>query len=280
MMATFVSWALPLSLFMLVFLLGLKTKLADVAFLRDQPGLLFRSLLAMNILLLILVVVAGQAFQLEPAIKIALVTLAISPVPPLLPNKQIAAGGSPHYAVSLLVTAALAAIVLVPTSLAFLQFVFPFQLRITPRTVISIVTISVLAPLILGILARHYAPSLAAAIEPRLTMVAGGLQIAALIPALIMAWPDLALFFGNGVVLSLIIFSAAGILLGHWLGGPEPGDRTVLALACGTRHPGIATAVASINFPDERGVAALIVYHLVIGGLATGLYIRWRDSVR
>jgi BASS family bile acid:Na+ symporter len=52
-----------------------------------------------------------------------------------------------------------------------------------------------------------------------------------------------------------------------------------LALACGTRHPGIAIAIASLNFPDEKGVAALIVYHLVIGGLISAPYIRWRNRL-
>jgi BASS family bile acid:Na+ symporter len=35
-------------------------------------------------------------------------------------------------------------------------------------------------------------------------------------------------------------------------------------------------AIAGLNFPDEPGVAALIVYHLMIGALVSAPYIRWR----
>jgi hypothetical protein len=66
------------------------------------------------------------------------------------------------------------------------------------------------------------------------------------------------------------------LLQRHETIGPDPGNRTVLALASGTRHPGIAMAIAGLNFPDEPGVAALIVYHLVIGALVSAPYIRWR----
>jgi BASS family bile acid:Na+ symporter len=39
----------------------------------------------------------------------------------------------------------------------------------------------------------------------------------------------------------------------------------------------VAIAIASLNFPDEAGVAALIVYHLVIGGIVSTLYLRRRQ---
>jgi bile acid:Na+ symporter, BASS family len=80
-------------------------------------------------------------------------------------------------------------------------------------------------------------------------------------------------------VLSLVLFSAVGLAIGHALGGPDPDDRTVLALATATRHPGIAIAIASLNFPDQPGVMALVVYHLVIGGIVSAPYTRWRKKI-
>jgi len=58
-----------------------------------------------------------------------------------------------------------------------------------------------------------------------------------------------------------------------WVVG-VPSDRTVLALATTTRHPG-----TSLNFPGEKGALAVILYHLVIGSLVAIPYIRWRRSL-
>lgn len=37
----------------------------------------------------------------------------------------------------------------------------------------------------------------------------------------------------------------------HWLGRPDPDDRTALAIASSMRHPGVALAIARLNFPEE-----------------------------
>jgi BASS family bile acid:Na+ symporter len=279
-LANIVSLGLTVSLFVLVLVLGLKAKLDNVTFLFRNPGLLLRSILAMNVVVLAIVVLASVLLDLEPAIKIALVTLAVSPVPPLLPGKQISAGGTPDYAVGLLVAAAVVAIVLVPLSIELMEYAFPLSLYIAPGKVASIVMLSIFAPLIMGLIVSRLWPDLAARIASPLSTVATVLLLVALIPVFIRAWPDFARLFGNGVVLSRVVFSAVGLAIGHALGGPDPDDRTVLALATATRHPGIAIAIASLNFPDQPGVMALVVYHLVIGGIVSAPYIRWRKKTK
>jgi BASS family bile acid:Na+ symporter len=278
-LAGVISLALSVSLFILVFVLGLKAKLEEVTFLFRHPGLLVRSILAMNLILLAIVVLASQLFDLAPAIKIALVTLAVSPVPPLLPGKQVAAGGTAQYAVGLLIAAAIISIFLVPVSIELMEYVFPFELHIAPTKVLSVVILSIFAPLVLGMIVVWFAPGFAARVATPLLSAATAIVLVAIIPILIKGWPDLSNLFGNGAVLCLVLFTAIGLLLGHFLGGPDAGNRTVLALASGSRHPGIALAITSLNFPGEPGVAALILYHLVIGGLVSALYLRWNSSI-
>lgn len=275
-LANLISSALSLSLFVLVFGLGLKARSDEAIHLFRNPGLLCRSILAMNILLVCVVVAASVLLDLDPDIKIALVALAVSPVPPLLPNKQMGAGGTSHYAIGLLVAAAVVSVALVPLSIEAMKHFFPFELYIAPSKVLSVVVLSIFAPLILGMILGRSAPNIASRIASPLSSVATVLLLVAFIPVLIKAWPDLSRQFGDGVVLSLVLFTVVGLVLGHLLGGPESTDRTVLALACGTRHPGIAIAIASLNFPGETGVPALIFYHIVIGGIVSTLYLRWR----
>jgi BASS family bile acid:Na+ symporter len=46
-------------------------------------------------------------------------------------------------------------------------------------------------------------------------------------------------------------------------------------MACASRHPGIALAIAAANFPHEKLVPAAIVLYLVVSAGATTLYATW-----
>lgn len=45
----------------------------------------------------------------------------------------------------------------------------------------------------------------------------------------------------------LTLFTFAALATGHLLGGPEEDDRTLLAFAAVSRHPGIAIVVATMT---------------------------------
>jgi BASS family bile acid:Na+ symporter len=60
------------------------------------------------------------------------------------------------------------------------------------------------------------------------------------------------------------------------LGGPVPAERTTLALATASRHPGLAMVIAEANFPQQKlQVAATVVLYLVVRLLITILYNLW-----
>src|SRR5262245_18829674 len=113
-LAELIPLAINISLFLLVFALGLKTVKGDALYLVNHPGLLVRSVLSMNVLMVAFAIIVALIFPLPRTIEIALIALAISPVPPILPGKQTKAGGSYSYAISLLATASIVAIVLAP----------------------------------------------------------------------------------------------------------------------------------------------------------------------
>ena len=112
---------LKASIVISVFALGLKSTFRDVTYLLHRPGELVRSLLSMYILMLLLAIVLAHTFDLHSAIKIALVALAVSPVPPVLPSKAVKAGGDAAYTIGLLVVAALFSIVFIPLAFLLLE---------------------------------------------------------------------------------------------------------------------------------------------------------------
>jgi BASS family bile acid:Na+ symporter len=87
---------------------------------------------------------------------------------------------------------------------------------------------------------------------------------------------------GNGTVLGLVAFVLAGLAIGHFLGGPSAANRTSLALATASRHPGIAAVLAQANFPEQKlAMAALLLYLLVnaFGSIPYLLWIKRRQPV-
>ena len=89
--------AFGLSLAVLVFGSGLSARFADVTALLRRPGLLARSLVAVLVVAPVLAVALVRVFDLNREVAIALVALAVSPLPPLLPNRGEKAGGRADY---------------------------------------------------------------------------------------------------------------------------------------------------------------------------------------
>jgi BASS family bile acid:Na+ symporter len=75
-------------------------------------------------------------------------------------------------------------------------------------------------------------------------------------------------------LVAMIGFVAAGLAVGHVMGGPDPDRSIVLAIACAKRNPGIAIAIATELFPKEAFAPTIIMYALVVGALTTP-YVRW-----
>src|SRR5262245_48681196 len=105
---------IQISMILTVFCVALNASPRDITYLLRKPGLLVRSLLAMNVIMPVFAAVIALAFRLHPALEMALVVLALSPVPPILPGKQLKAGGNFSYVVGLLAIAALVSIVFIP----------------------------------------------------------------------------------------------------------------------------------------------------------------------
>jgi bile acid:Na+ symporter, BASS family len=274
--------AIPLvlkaSILLTVFTLGLQTSIEDVLSLLRRPSLLLRSLLAMSVVMPLLAVALDAAFKFHPAVEIALVALALSPVPPVLPKKELKAGGSSSYGFGLLVIAGLFAIVFVPLALEVVERVFSVPLQLSPGQVAQIILLTVLAPLGLGLLVRTIAPPLAERIAKPLSSGATVLLLAGALPILFTKWPAIVSLIGNGTLVAIVVFILVGLTAGHLLGGPDPSDRTVLALSTASRHPGVALAIASANFPQAKLVLPAVLLYLITGAILTIPYLKWRKS--
>jgi bile acid:Na+ symporter, BASS family len=275
-LAALIPLIIKVSIFLTVLGFALHARIDDALYLFRHPSELFRSLMSMNVIMPLFAASLAASFGLHPAVKIALITLALSPVPPLLPKKELKAGGRASYAFGLLAAAALLAILIVPISVELMGKAFGRDVHIAPAAIAQLVFLTVLIPLTLGIGIRHLAPAIAERIAGPISLVAVILLIAGALPILFVAWPSIVNLVGDGTIVAIAAFSLIGLLTGHLLGGPDPDDRTVLALSTASRHPGVAMAIAAVNFPEQKLVLGAVLLYLLINTLVSTLYLTWR----
>jgi bile acid:Na+ symporter, BASS family len=264
------------SIMLTVLGLGLTASLQDATFLFRRPVLLLRAVLSMNLVMPVIAVLIATSFAVRYEIKVALVALAVSPVPPIIQKKQISAGGREEYVVGLLVAMSLLAIILVPLTVLILDEVFDRAGGIGPAAVAKIMAMSVLAPLLAGLLIRHWIPAAEKA-SKAIISIAGILLMIAAVVLLYGLWPVIRAYLGNGVVLMLALIAIIGLAVGHLLGGPRAADRTALAMSTASRHPAVALAIATSGvLMDPKPELGIILLYLLVATLVSIPYQKWR----
>jgi bile acid:Na+ symporter, BASS family len=278
--ATLVLFGLKASVAVLVFGLGLEADFADAFYLFQRPWQLIRSLFAINIVMPLFAAALAALFNLHPAVKIALVALAVSPVPPILPRRQGKVAARASYPIGLLVAAGLLAIVFVPVAVELLGWEFGADAHISVAAIAKLIVMTVLGPLVTGIVFRSVAPAFAERISRPMSLIATLLLFICAVAILFGAGPAIISLIGNGTIVALAAFIFIGLGTGHLLGGPSAEDRSVLALATACHHPGIALAIANANFPEQKLAPAAVLLYLVLSLVLVIPYVKWRRSLK
>ena len=142
----------------------------------------------------------------------------------------------------------------------------------TPTHVAGVILKTFLLPLGIGMLLRRAAPTLAERIgEPLLKIAGTAMGLCALVA--LAAGFHLVFEVGLPSLLAFAAFTLAAILAGHLFGGPDPSDRTSLAIACSSRHIGLALLIAA-NARSQH-VLALVVAYLLASAVVSIPYVLW-----
>ena len=197
------------------------------------------------------------ALQLTPAIQAALLLAATAPGSPALLRLNEFARGDQARAVGLLV-------VLTSLTVAYQPLVLPMLLPgldVSPMPIARALVLTVLLPLVLGLLLKVRWPGLAARLRPALARVG---NISALLSCFILlplAYRDalMDVVLNGGGLLVLLLYLPLAVGAGWWLGGPDADKRRLLALCCGQGSMGAAFVIAAGNFNDPHVIAMLLL---------------------
>ena len=273
--AKLIGLIVQVSMGLIILSVALNATVKDLTYLLRKPGLLIRSLLAMYVIMPLFAIALALLFNLNPIVEAALIALALSPVPPVLPRKELKAGGAASYTLGLFAIAAIVSIFYVPLAAEMIGRAFGQDLEVSTSRIALIVATSVLLALVLGVAIRAWLPSLADKLARPAAIIGTVLLFLALIPILIKMWPEISALIGNYTVVAIIGFVVVGLLVGHLLGGPDPEERTVLALSTATRHPAIAMAIL-YQAKQHTTVLAAVLLVLLVGTIVSIPYVKWR----
>lgn len=273
-MQELIMMSIRASLFVTVLAVGLDASVDDASYLVRRSNLMLRSFLAIAVIVPAFAALMVAALNLPRAVGIGILLMAVAPLPPFVPAKEVRLGAQKSYVYGLLATFAVLSIVIVPVTVAILAVAFSQQASVSPWPVGRLMFESVIVPLAIGMFIRAKAPAIAAHTAPLAGKIANLALIAVSIPVLVAAGPAMAELIGNGTILAIEAVVAVGLAGGHLLGGPDPHKRAALALSSAARHPGIALMIAATNF-SEAGVKATILLFLLLGVLSAVPYQLW-----
>ena len=276
---TILKLVLLLGVVLLVVAIGIRARLEQPLLLLRRPALALRAMAAMYMALPAFALVLVWLVPLREGVGAALLGFAVSPVLPPWAKKGAAVGGQSDYVIGLQVLSSIVAVLVVPLMIWIVYRTFGVATNLDPLAVEMVLLITVAAPLALGMgLARLY-PG-AARLADRADRVGGVVLLLGAVVLLIVNGRAILGVIGQGTLIATVAVILFGLLVGHLLGGPDPGNRGALAEATVLRHPAIALLLASGAFPErEATVLGAVLMYLVASLLLSVPYERWRKSV-
>jgi BASS family bile acid:Na+ symporter len=227
-----------------------------------------------NVVVPLAAVLLVFVFPLTPIARLGVLLMAVSPVPPMVPGKELKVSGEKAYAYGVYTALILLAVIIVPATVAVLGRFYGVRVSLPPWLVARSVVLTVVLPLAVGLAVHRLAPGFAGRALPVVRALATVLLLLAAAPLFVVAWPGIVALAGNGALLAMALTSASGLAAGHLLGGPDRSGRAALAIAASMRHPGIALTIAKANNADKSVVAAILAM-LIMGATVASLYQLW-----
>src|SRR5262249_45720389 len=244
-----------------------------------RPALLGRSVLAIFVIVPIVAVAPGHAFDFPRAARIALIPPAVSPLAPPLSLHPLWVGRGFSFSAGVVWMVALWLGVVVRLLVALVGRFLGWSSLVSPLRAAGVVAAIVLLPLVAGMVVRALRPVLADRIELPASLVGTVVLRLATLALLLTSLHAIWALIVNGTVIAIAAVVAGGFAAGHVLGGPHPNGRTVLALAGGFRHPAVALATAAASSSEPHFAAAIVLY-LLLGDIVGLPYTIWRQRSR
>lgn len=278
------SLLISLVLFFIMVSLGLNLPSLQFGLLKRRPALLIRVLLATCVampLAALLLLQSPLGDGLSPAIKTAVMLMAVCPSAPMIALKSRQLANNPELATRLQFWSACAAIISVPIWVGQLPTEAGESIWSVSNQDVAFQIFTVqLIPLLLGVSLRRWRSEWAERWNSLVQKIATALLLALLVLILIVAIPQVApMLIGNlrGALVMLILTWIA-LALGFVIAGEDTVERSTVPIVLSMRNPGLALLIIQQMAPQAIDLKATVVGYVVITAVGSAPFMKWRKK--
>jgi BASS family bile acid:Na+ symporter len=243
---------------------GLSVRLADLAAVFQNKGLLVRALVANYVVVPAVTVGMLVVFETSPLVTAGFLILAVCPGAPYGPPFTAVARGEVSTSVGLMIVLAASSAVCAPL---LLQFLLPLVsgesgLQFDAKRIAATLFLTQLLPLAAGLAARQCWPAIAARLLVPAQIVSKILNLLTLCLILAANFPDLLKIRLVGYA-GMLLLLIASLSVGWLLGGRSCRVRRAFTVTTALRNVGVGLVIATSSFPGTPAVIAVVAYGVV-----------------
>ena len=230
-----------------------------VAPLRNVKLVVF-ALIANFLLAPLLAVSIARLLRLDEPFALGLLLLGLAAGAPFMPKIVGIAKGDLALSVGLMVLLMVGTTIFLPVALPLLVK----GVQVNPWKIAKFLTLLLLLPLIVGLIVKARAASIAVRVRPFLERVSTVALLAMIVLLIALNFQAVLRIFGTGAIGAALLFAVLSALAGWLLGGRDPAQQTVLGLGTGLRNIPAALVVSVQNFKDPN-VAVMVIVTTLAG---------------
>jgi BASS family bile acid:Na+ symporter len=239
---------------------GLSLTVAQILQPLKNARLVILALVANFVLVPLLAFAITRLLPLDESLQVGLIVLSTVAGAPFLVKEVQAAKGNISLGVGLMFLLMIVTILYVPLVLPLL---LP-GIEVNPWDIAKSLIVTMLIPIILGLLIRANAADDAQHWAPRLNKFSGVALLLMLVTGLGLNVANIISLIGSWGFLALILFVVGSLLIGFVLGGRDPAVRSVLGLGTAQRNVAAAILVSTLNFPGTMTIPYVLVASIVL----------------
>jgi predicted Na+-dependent transporter len=239
---------------------GLSLSVAQIIQPLKNARLVILALLGNFVLVPLLAYAITRVLPLDQSLQIGLIVLSTVAGAPFLIKEVQAAKGNLSLGVGLM-------FLLMVVTIFYVPLVLPLLLpgiEVNPWDIAKSLIMSMLIPIILGLLIRSNAPDDAQHWAPMMNKVSGVALLIMLVTGLGLNLSNIISLIGSFGFLALLLFVVGSLAIGFVLGGRDPAVRSVIGLGTAQRNVAAAILVSTLNFPGTMTIPYVLVASIVL----------------
>jgi BASS family bile acid:Na+ symporter len=271
-----VTCLVPIALFLVMLSIGMSLRFNDLLARWKLPGwgMWTRLWVATFLVPPLLALALGKLLPIDLPTRAGLFVIAIVPGAALMTKNVTRSGFDLPLAASFQIWCALMIPIVVPLLVVAMAKLYDRDIWIPPRTLLAIITKQQLAPLLLGMVLKQFAPAFSARALRPLNLCGNALVAVTIVVLLWELGPALRAAFPWVVIAALCL--AMGCLIVSRVALPnEKATRDAFALSNVNRNVGLALLLSNAHVQNAKGSLPVLAAYLFLAPLVMVLYARW-----